>query len=122
MPVNSAGLALTAATLRASLLYAQLHSGSAGVDGTSNIAIAARQPVTWTIISSTEFALLSQLEFVDGTPGGDAYSVTLWDAETDGNCYAECLLSGDNAFNAEGKFLVTQIDFLATSSDLTDES
>lgn len=116
MPVNTAGLALTAATLRASLLYAQLHSASAG-DGTSNIAIAARQPVTWSIISSTEFALLSQLEFTDGTPGGPAYSVTLWDAETDGNCYAECLLSGDNVFNSEGKFLVTQIDFLATSTD-----
>lgn len=121
MALNSAGLALTATALKANLLYAQLHSGSAGSEGTSNVAIPGRLPVTWATVSPTEFALQSQLEFRGGASGDPCYSVSLWDTETDGNFYGEYLLTGDNAFNNEGVFLVTQLDFLATSSDV-DES
>jgi hypothetical protein len=113
VPLNSAGTLLMADTLQETLLFAQLHSDIAGVDGTDNIAVAGRQPIVWgTPDSDGNFGLLSPLDFTDGEPDSGVYSITVWDTETDGACYGELPFgSGDLTFNAAGEYSVTVIDF-----------
>ena len=119
MALNAAGLTLTASTLQANLLFAQLHTDTAG-DGTANLSSVGRQPVAWTTAGTT-FGLASPVKYVSGVADEVVYSVTLWDDETDGSCFGEFVLDGDGAFNSEGEFLITAIDFTATATD-ADES
>lgn len=117
MSLNGTGMLLLAGVLQETLLYAQLHSGLAGVGGTDNIAIVGRQPVNWnTPVATGNFGLISLMSFTGGNPGADVYSVTLWDAETGGVFYGEHPLTGDVTFNALGDFQVTAIDFTGISS------
>lgn len=118
MALNDDGLALAANALVASLAYAQLHSAAAGTSGTDNAYALERQPVTWNIPTTGDLSLASGIRFTGGTPNGTVYSVTLWDADADGTFYGEYPLSGDLTFNGQGEFLVTAIDFTATSSDV----
>lgn len=112
MPLNNAGLVLLATTLQETLLFAQLHDGLAGVDGTDAVAVAGRQATHWGVpASSGEFGLVSAIDFAGGTPGGPVYSVTLWDTETEGLCFGEFPLTGDATFNSMGSYQVTVIDW-----------
>lgn len=114
MPLNDTGMALVASLLQETLLYAQLHSASAG-DGGDNIALEGRQPVPWgTPDSGGDFGLASAITFTGGDPSSDIYSVTLWDEETDGICYGEYVLSEDASFNADGEYHITALDFNGT--------
>lgn len=118
MPLNAAGMLFLANTLQTdALLFAQLHSGLAG-DGTDNIAVPGRQPVDWdTPVGNGDFGLISAIDFTGGTPGGDVYSVTIWDAETDGSCHGEFpITDGDITFNLMGQFSITAIDATGASS------
>lgn len=118
MPLNETGMLFLAGSLQTdALLFAQLHSGFAG-DGTDNIALAGREPVHWDTPSGTgDFGLISAITFSGGTPGGDVYSVTLWDEETDGACHGEFpITSGDITFNLTGEYQITAIDATGTSS------
>lgn len=117
MPINSTGLSAAAVALQF-YGYAQLHSAAAGTTYSDNLAVPARLPVAWTQPAAGNFGLLSALKFISGTPGGTVHSVTLWDAVSDGNCAGEFLLTGgDSAFNAEGEFQVTALDFVVTATD-----
>lgn len=117
MPINSAGLAATAYALQ-TFGWAQLHSGAAGISYTDNLAVSVRVPIAWTQPAAGNFGLLSALKFVSGTPGGTTHSVTLWDSISGGTCAGEFVLTGgDSAFNAQGEFIVTAIDFTVTSTD-----
>lgn len=116
MPLNDDGLTLMSNCLQAGLLYAQLHSASAGVSGTGSVC-SVRMPVHWETPDGGEFGLISPLRFVAGTPNGAVYSVSLWDAEVDGTFYGEFVLTGDLTFNGEGAFQVTAIDFVGTATD-----
>lgn len=118
MPLSSAGMVFIANALQDdALLFAQLHSGLAGVSGTDNIALAGRQPAVWATPGGTgSFGLASQISFTGGTPGTDVYSVTLWGAETAGTFYGEYALTGDTTFNFIGEYQVTAIDFTGTTS------
>lgn len=117
MPINSNGLSLAALTWQ-SYVYAQLHSGSAGITNMDNLAVPGRVFITWTQPNAGSFGIQSALKFVSGTPGGAVHSITLWDAITDGNCVGEFLLTGgDSVFNGDGEFVVTAIDFTTSASD-----
>lgn len=116
MPLNETGLTLQATTLQTVLLFAQLHSGLAGMSGMDNIAVAGRRPVHWTMPTNGDFGLISQIAYTAGTPNAAVYSVTLWDAETNGTYYGEYPLTGDAAFNVFGEYQVTAIDFKGTAS------
>ena len=117
MALNPTGLAFAINSLQTGLLYAQLHSNSAS-DGTQNIAVPGRQVVHWTEPDSGTFGLSSPLNFTGGESWGAVYSVTLWDAETDGTMMGEVLLTGgDTTFNGDGQYQVTAIDFTMTASD-----
>lgn len=115
MPLNDIGMVFVATELQTKLMFAQLHSGIAGAFGTDNIAVAGRQLIHWTTPAAS-FGLISVLSFIGGTPGGPAYSITLWDTETDGVYYGENPLGGDNTFNAVGEFQVTAIDVTGTTT------
>lgn len=117
MPLNQNAMVVLANTLRATLLFAQLHSAAAGAVGTDNIAVAGRRPVFWgTPAPSGQFGLISAIDFTAGTPLGAAYSVSLWDAETSGVYYGEFVLGADSAFNSLGEYHVTVIDLTGTAS------
>lgn len=118
MALNPTGLEFAINSLQMGLLYAQIHSGAAG-DGTVNIAVVGRQQVYWTVPSSGTFGLASPLTFSGGPSYGAAYSVTLWDQETDGSMMGEIpLTGGDTTFNGDGVYLVTALDFTLTASDV----
>ncbi len=118
MALNEVGLEALAALLRATLGYAQLHSAGAGVDGTDNICVTGRQPIVWGLSTNGSFGLQSPIRFIAGTPNSPVHSVTIWDSEMDGVFYGEYPLSdGDGQMNLEGEFIVTAIDFLASSTD-----
>lgn len=117
MPLNNAGMTLLATTLQTNLAWGQLHSAPAGTSGTDNVTTSGRQPVIWgTPDSFGNFGLTSEIAFTDGDPGGEVYSVTLWDQETGGVFYGEFALDGDGTFGSAGGFSVTAIDFVGTSS------
>lgn len=118
MALNETGLEALAALLKATIGYAQLHSAGAGVNGTDNICVTGRLPITWGVSTNGSFGLQSPLRFIAGTPDSPVHSVTLWDSELDGVFYGECPLSGgDGQMNLEGEFIVTALDFLASSTD-----
>jgi len=118
MALNPTGLAFAINSLQTGLVYAQIHSGSAS-DGTENIAVTGRQPVYWTVPSSGSFGLASPIIFTGGPSYGTAYSVTLWDQETDGSMMGEIPLSGGDAtFNGDGQYQVTVIDFTMLAADV----
>lgn len=109
--LNTTAMAVAATALKASLLYAQLHSGPAGSSGTSNVTTAARKAITWGSTSGAgDFGLGAQLDFTGGAASGDIYSVTLWSALTSGTFYGEFVISGDAAFNSSGDYSVTSLD------------
>lgn len=117
MALNPTGLAFAITSLQTGLVYAQIHSGAAG-PGTDNIAVTGRQPVYWTVPSSGTFGLASPIKFTGGPSYGTAYSVTLWDQETEGTMMGEVIFSGgDTTFNGDGQYQVTAIDFTMTASD-----
>ena len=117
MALNPTGLEFAINSLQTGLLYAQIHSGAAS-DGTENIAVTGRQPVYWTAPDEGAFGLASPLNFIGGPSYGDAYSITLWDQETEGTMMGEVIFSGgDTTFNGDGQYQVTAIDFTMTASD-----
>ena len=117
MALNPTGLEFAVNSLQTGLVFAQIHSGAAG-DGTDNIAVVGRQLVYWTVPDSGAFGLASPITFVGGPSYGTAYSVTLWDQETDGSMMGEILLTGgDTTFNGDGIYQVTAIDFTLLASD-----
>lgn len=120
MALNPAGLALAVNAVRNALLYAQLHTDSAGGTGTDNLAPSGRKAVFWTEPVAGSFSLASQITFQGTENTYNAHSVTFWDAETigTGNFYGEFILTGgDTTCNAQGEFKVTAIDFTVTATD-----
>lgn len=118
MALNSIGLEALSTLLRATLAFAQLHSAGAGANGTDNICVTGRQPIAWGLSSNGSFGLQSPIRFIAGLPNSPVHSVTIWDSEFDGVFYGEMPLSGgDGQTNLEGEFIVTALDFLASSTD-----
>lgn len=117
MPLNADGLDLAATAIQSNLLFAQLHTASAGTSGVDNLCSSSRKPVQWTSAVDGSFGLASAVLFTGGESSQTVNSVTLWDAETDGNFYGEFAVTGDTTFNSVGEYKVTAIDFTATAED-----
>lgn len=117
MPLNSTGLAAAAAAVQAELLYAQLHTAAAGVAYDENLSSVGRQPASWGVPVAGAFGLASQISFSGGVANEVVYSVTLWDAESDGTCLGEFVITGDGVFSADGSFAITAMDFTVTATD-----
>jgi len=109
------GCCCLAGTLQETLLFAQLHSALAGVDGDDNIDPAGRQPLNWDTPDS------------DGRLRDDLAG-QLHRSEPRGLCTRHLVgrrnwwrvlrrvpLGGDVTFNSAGEFQVTAIDFEGTS-------
>lgn len=110
MPFNENAMTVAANALRTTITHGQLHDSYAGANGLDNIA-ASRQPVEWTTPTGIgDFGLASASTFTGGEPFGSIYSITLWDAETDGTMYGEFPLENDLTFNSVGEYQVTAID------------
>lgn len=117
MPLNNRGMQLIATALQDTLTHAQLHSGPGGADGTDNVTTSGRQEINWSTPDSLgNFGLTSLINFTDGEINGVVTSVTLWDAETDGDVYGEWVLAGDQTFGFDGQYQVTAIDFTGTTT------
>lgn len=119
MPLNSPAMIVLANKLRTEmLLYGQLHSDFAGVDYTSNIAVATRKAPTWTAATGLgDFDLSTEMLFTGGS--GPVKSITFWTAPTSGTCYGEFVFnaSSDPAFSSTGAFSVTSIDFAGGTAE-----
>lgn len=122
MPLNDDGFNLAASALQTGMLFAQLHSAAAGLTYTDNVCPTGRKALLWSTPQAGDFGLRSALKFTGGDPGGPVYSVTLWDDEVEGTCYGEFVLtSGDTAFNGEGAYQITAIDFTAAPAPEEEE-
>ena len=120
MPLNNNALTALATTLQTILAFAQLHSGPAGMGAMNNVALPGRQAAHWGAPANA-FGLISAINFAGGLilAGTPAYSVTLWDAETEtgsSHCFGEFVLSADTNFDLLGNFSVTAIDLTGTAS------
>lgn len=104
-------MTVAANALKGALLYAQLHSGPAGTNGTANIATSTRKAITWGAVSAGSFGITSSLSFTGGTPNGPAYSVTLWSAATSGTFYGELITSGSSTLDGSGNYVLSALDF-----------
>lgn len=95
------------------LKYAQLHSAPAGASRTDNVAASARVSISWVSPHNYgDFELSDQLAFGGGTPGGDVYSLTIWDAATNGTAYGEFpVTDGDLTLNSNGDYYITVADW-----------
>lgn len=69
-------------------VYAQLHTGAPGEDGTSNVsAETTRQAATFNAASGGSATLSNTPTWSTWSAGTETIShVTLWDASTSGNC------------------------------------
>lgn len=110
MPFSNAAMVDAANAIRTKYVYAQLHTAAAGAAGTSNVSSADRESFTWGAATGDgDFDISAQIDFTGGEASGAVYSVTIWDAATDGTFGGEFVLSGDTAFNAAGEYSVTSI-------------
>lgn len=117
--LNAAAMGVAASALKGALLYAQLHSGPAG-SGTANVAATTRKAITWGAVTGAgNFGIASSVNFTGGTPGGPAYSVTLWSASTSGTCYGEFVLAGDATLDGSGNYVLSALDLEGGSTSAT---
>lgn len=111
MPLNATAMTANANYLQGVLLYAQLHSGMAGPNGTDNVTPSPRQLVSWGQVTGLgNFGLQSQIAFSGGPASGAVYSVTLWSSDQGGTYYGEAPLTGDANYNGAGEYFVTALD------------
>ena len=109
--LSNPAMVIGANAMRSAMTHAQLHWAAAGPLGTDNVTLAARQPILWTPVTGDgDFGLASILVFTGGAPNGAVYSVTVWPASSGGTFFGEFILSGDQAFNALGRYKVTAIN------------
>lgn len=110
MPWSNTAMQDAANALRTKYVYAQLHSAAAGVLGTDNLCSSGRENFTWGAATGDgDFDISAPIPFTGGASMGDVYSVTLWDAATDGTFGGEFVLSGDTSFNNAGEYSLTSI-------------
>lgn len=117
MPWSNTAMVDAANALRAKYVYAQLHTAAAGGSGTSNVSAAGRQSVSWAAATNDgDFGLSSAINFTGGAASGAVYSVTLWDAASNGTFGGEFVLTGDATFNAAGEYSVTTLNTNGSST------
>lgn len=103
-------MVIGANAMKAFMTHAQLHWAAAGESGISNVTIAARQAIPWSVVADDgDFGLASALVFTGGAPGSVVYSMTIWSASAGGTFCGEFILSGDQSFNASGQYRVDAI-------------
>ena len=101
MAVSPARLAGDAAAFAADGGFVATHTANPGTTG-ANEGTATRQPVTCT--SSGAVVTVPAVSFTDGGASEACTYVSLWSAATGGDLLATSQLTGDQAFNAEGKY------------------
>lgn len=107
---SNAAMADAAGAIIAKYVFAQLHTAAAGATGVANVSAADREAVSWgSVTSNGDFDIDTTIAFTGGATSGPVYSVTLWDADTDGVFGGEFVLTGDATFNAAGEYNVTSI-------------
>lgn len=124
MPFNSVMMCEVADLIRNTITHGQLHSSSAGDDGTENLTTAPRVAITWSAATGLgSFGLNIYAAFSGGVPTGLVYSMTLWDAASGGVCRGEFPMSptGDRKFSNNGNYTVTVLDLMGLSRTVIGE-
>lgn len=117
MALSDAALNLMANAFRAAATHAQLHTGDPGTAGTSNVSSAARQAISWNAASgSGDIDLASAVDFTGGAASGPCTWVSLWSASSSGTFYGRYALTGDQTFNADGEYTLTEITLDGSST------
>lgn len=111
---NDAALVIGAEAMADVITHLSLHTTGA-VSSSSDESSAARQPVTWTVDGDGD-ATCGPIAFTGGASTGPVVRVGYWSALTGGTYYGGTLLTGDDAFNADGEYTVTSITETGTSS------
>lgn len=83
--LNAAAMTIAANAVKGVLLYAQLHSGPAGLNGANHVSTAPRKTITWSSVTGLgDFELAAPINFDGGEINGPVYSVSLWSADRSG--------------------------------------
>lgn len=96
-------------------VYAKLHTGDPGEDGTSNAATeTTRKAVTFGASSNGVISLSNSPSWTT-VAGTETYSyVSLWDASTNGNCLGSGALSSSVSVTAGDTFNLTALSWTWT--------
>lgn len=117
MALSDAAMVVAANALRTAITHVQLHSAGPGGSGTSNIATATRQAVTWGAATGDgDFTSSGTLAFTGVSASGAATHISFWSASTSGTYYGFYTLTGDQTANAAGEYNVTAITLNGSST------
>jgi hypothetical protein len=91
-------------------VYAQLHTGDAGEDGTANVAgETTRQAVTFGTASGGSLATSASSTWTNVSTAETYSHFSLWDASTAGNCLWTGALSSTATVAAGDTFQITSL-------------
>lgn len=90
----------------------KLHSGDPGNDGTKNTTTAGSESVTPST-DSAGVVTIGSTGFAGGSASGDCKYVSLWKTTT---FYGSYSLTGDQTFNAAGKYTVDSVTITPSNS------
>lgn len=91
-------------------VYAKLHTGDPGEDGTTNAATeATRKAVSWSAASGGSMASSATIEWTNVSTTETYSHFSLWDASTAGNCLWYGALSSSAAVTAGDTFQITSL-------------
>jgi hypothetical protein len=118
MPVglNDTLLNIGNGAMQAVATHAGLFTAEPNAAGTTNVAASARQPITWVTAANGDMIVTADASFTGGTASGACTHVGLWSALTSGTFYGYFALTGDQAFNAAGEYVLTGLTITGTAA------
>lgn len=111
MALNSAGINALLEDGNEAVIYVALGSGPNAGDQVSSARVALTSSVAAGVITATGVPYA-----FTGTPNAAVSRALLFSAATGGTFYGSILLTGDAAFNAEGKYNLTALTITGSSS------
>ena len=114
MPLNELALNGMANWLAGAAPHLALHSADPGPTGLNETS-AARVPALWSPASNGGRLMIIDKVFSGGAALGPVTHVGLWSAPTGGIFYGSGLLAGDQTFNANGVYNITNVVVNGTS-------
>ena len=105
--LNSAALIVGANAVAAAYPYLSLHTTGAVTDS-ANESTAPRVAASWSVDADGDMTATNKA-FTGGAAGGPVVRVGYWSASSGGTYGGGALLTGDQAFNANGEYTITSV-------------
>jgi hypothetical protein len=99
--------------IAAAITHVSIHTAG-DTSSAGNESTAPRQPVAWTVDANGNLTA-GPVPFTGGAASGPAVRVGYWTAGTGGTYRGGVMLTGDQAFNAAGEYVVDSLAESASS-------